>query len=68
MTWRASAFLRALAQEEERGVATGKRVLVEVRTCAVCLQPVIYWAGDFRHLCGACPSPGLPGSDVVRDD
>lgn len=29
--------------------------ILEVRTCGSCLQPVVYWAGDFRHLAARCP-------------
>jgi hypothetical protein len=32
-----------------------QRLLLEVRTCGRCQQPVIYWGGDFKHLSAACP-------------
>lgn len=33
-----------------------KSVTVEIRACAICLQPLIYWDGDFRHLTAYCPN------------
>lgn len=35
--------------------AGASMVLVEMRTCGKCQQPVIYWGGDFRHLADGCP-------------
>ena len=32
-----------------------RTLLLEVRTCDSCKQPVIYWGGDFRHLAPGCP-------------
>lgn len=34
--------------------AGARMVLVEMRTCGKCQQPVIYWDGDFRHLTASC--------------
>jgi hypothetical protein len=34
---------------------------VEVRACTICLQPVIYWDGDFRHLTVRCPNVYMEG-------
>jgi hypothetical protein len=36
------------------GAAGAQRVLLEVRSCERCRQPVIYWDGDFRHLAARC--------------
>jgi hypothetical protein len=32
------------------------RLLLEVRTCGLCLGPVVYWEGQFLHLTPACPA------------
>jgi hypothetical protein len=30
-------------------------LLLELRECAVCKNPVVYYDGDFRHLTSQCP-------------
>jgi hypothetical protein len=31
------------------------RMLLEVRECALCLGPAVYWDGQFLHLTAECP-------------
>lgn len=31
------------------------RMLLEVRECALCLGPAVYWDGQFLHLTTKCP-------------
>lgn len=46
------------SKPEEAPVPGPVQMLLEVRTCALCLGPVVYWEGDFLHLNSACPSAG----------
>jgi hypothetical protein len=41
--------------EPEQQQGTRRQIIAEVVQCALCLEDLIYWGGDFRHLTRACP-------------